>query len=80
MLLRLKQLRSLALAVWSFIRWGDVALVEHSRRAAICQRCPFMVVSKTGRFCSQCDCPPSSLSDLRTKWRMLDIRCPIDKW
>lgn len=67
-------------AVWSFVRWGDVSLVTHDRRQVICLRCDRLQVTKTGIFCRACGCAPWVISDLRTKWRMRDLKCPLEKW
>lgn len=79
-MLSLKKARSFLRAVWSFIRWGDVPLITHDRRQLICLRCEHIRPTKTGVFCWKCGCPPWAISDLRTKWRMRDIKCPLGKW
>lgn len=67
-------------AVYSFVRHGDIPLIEHDRRQVICLRCDYLRVGKTGVFCHACGCRPSPISDLRTKWRMRILRCPLGKW
>jgi hypothetical protein len=74
------KIESFLLAVWSFVRWGDAPLLEHDRRQAICLKCKRLHVTPTGVFCLECRCPHSAISDLRTKWRMRDLRCPLNKW
>lgn len=72
--------RSFLRAVWSFIRYGDVPLDLHDKRSAICHRCDHMRVTPGGIFCRVCECPHWFVSDLRTKWRMRDVKCPLNKW
>jgi hypothetical protein len=79
-MLYLKKAWSLLRAVSSFVRWGDVPLVEHDRRQKICLGCNRLDVTETGVFCLECRCPHWPGSDLRTKWRMRDLRCPLGKW
>jgi len=67
-------------ALWSFARHGDALLVEHDRRQAICLGCEHLRLMSNGVFCNACECPPWAVSDLRTKWRMRDLKCPKDKW
>jgi hypothetical protein len=76
----LKKAKSFLRAVWSFARWGDVALAEHDRREAICLDCEHLDVALTGVFCLECRCPHWPISDLRTKWRMRNLKCPLNKW
>jgi len=72
--------RSFVRAVLSFLRHGDIPLIEHDRRQEICLNCDRLAPTWTGVFCSACGCPPSPISDLRTKWRMRKLRCPLGKW
>jgi hypothetical protein len=74
------KVKSFALAVWSFIRYGDAPLAEHDRRQTICMACEHLRPMASGVFCKACDCPPWAISDLRTKWRMRDVKCPLGKW
>jgi hypothetical protein len=67
-------------AVWSFIKYGDAPIKEHDRRQRICLGCERLDVTATGVFCQECRCPHWPMSDLRTKWRMRDLRCPLNKW
>jgi hypothetical protein len=67
-------------AIWSFVRWGDVPLARHDRRQAICLGCEHLEPTANGVFCQECRCPHWAVSDLRTKWRMSDLRCPLGKW
>jgi len=80
-----RKARSFARAIWSFIRYGDISIKEHDRRMLICNDCEHVIYapitqSPTNQFCGACECPRSPLSDLRTKCRMRDAKCPIDKW
>jgi hypothetical protein len=67
-------------AVWSFVRRGDAPLALHDRRQTICLCCEHLRPTKAGVFCIQCRCPHWPVSDLRTKWRMRDVKCPLNKW
>lgn len=79
-MLYLTQLWSFLRAVWSFLRWGDAPLALVLEREKVCMACPEMDVTETNEFCKACDCPRWAISDLRTKRRMRDIKCPLDKW
>jgi hypothetical protein len=72
--------KSLLLAIWSFLRWGDAPIAEHDQRATTCYLCEQLIITPQGIFCSACNCPRWPLSDLRTKWRLRDLRCPRNKW
>ena len=72
--------RTFLRAVWSFARWGDAPLIEHDERQKECLKCEHLEVTATGVFCGKCGCAKWAISDLRTKWRMRDLKCPIDKW
>ena len=81
------KLRSFLRAVWSFIVLGDAPLATYLERIETCMGEPSIVkpcdqlrATDTGLFCGACGCPQSPLSDVRTKARMLDIKCPLDKW
>lgn len=76
----LLKIKSFLLAVWSFARWGDVAISEYVEREAICRDCPYFERTKHGLFCGACGCPKSPISDLRTKWRMPLLGCPEHRW
>jgi len=76
----LLKVRSFLRAIWSFWRLGDVPIEQYKQRQAACITCPYLETTRTGRFCRKCGCPRSALSDLRTKWRMTDIKCPIGRW
>lgn len=76
----LKKAKSLVLAIWSFLRWGDVTVSEYQKRQTVCHDCARFLVSQRGMFCDACGCLPSPVSDLRTKWRLPDLKCPLDKW
>lgn len=72
--------RSFLRAVWSFARYGDAPLVVYVGRRDTCRECRYLDATPTGIYCGLCDCPRWTLSDLRTKWRMRDLKCPLDKW
>jgi hypothetical protein len=72
--------KSFILAVWSFVRWGDAPIELYEDRKRICEECPELVPTPTGKFCGKCECPRWPISDLRSKWRMLDLRCPLNNW
>jgi len=76
----LKKAKSFILAILSFIRWGDAPLDLYDKRRAVCARCPHMRATPQGLFCRACECPRWPISDLRTKWRLRDLRCPLHKW
>jgi hypothetical protein len=79
-MLFLKNAKSFLRAVWSFVRYGDVPLWQGAEREETCLACPELKLTQTGMFCKKCRCPHWPLSDLRTKWRMRDVGCPLDKW
>lgn len=76
----IRKLHSFFVAIYSFLRHGDAPLYIATERELICGTCPEQRTATTGLFCNACGCPPSPISDLRTKWRMLDLKCPLDKW
>lgn len=80
MLQLIRKARSLVRAVWSFLRRGDVDLQTYGRRETTCYQCEQMQCTATGIYCGACGCPQWAVSDLRTKWRMVTIRCPLNKW
>lgn len=71
---------SLARALWSFARWGDVPLIRYETRRVTCEQCPQLRITSTGYFCGACACPQWAGSDLRSKWRMADLKCPQGRW
>ncbi len=78
---------SLFRAIWSFIWLGDAPLGDYLIRIEACTgnfgqfpKCEQLQATDNGLYCSACGCPPSSLSDVRTKARMIDLKCPLDKW
>lgn len=79
-MLWIKKALSFLRAVYSFIRYGDVPLLEHDRRQQICMGCEWLDVVASGVFCQACDCPNWTVSDMRTKWRMRELKCPLGKW
>lgn len=79
-MLYLRKALSFLRAVWSFVRWGDAPLVLTLEREKACMTCPEMYTTDTNEFCKACGCPESAVSDLRTKRRMRNIKCPLGKW
>jgi hypothetical protein len=71
--------RSLLRAI-SSLRHGDVTLKTYTLRKAECLECDQHIEKERGIFCLACRCPQWFFSDLRTKWRILKIKCPLDKW
>jgi hypothetical protein len=72
--------KSFIFALWSFLRWGDAPLHQVLDREAVCLKCPEVEFTDTSEFCKACGCPRSAVSDLRTKRRMRDAKCPLGKW
>jgi hypothetical protein len=79
--------RSFLRAVWSFLALGDAPLMTYLERIETCTgnfgqfaKCEQLQATDTGLFCGACGCPRSPLSDVRTKARMIDLKCPLDKW
>jgi hypothetical protein len=79
--------RSFVRALWSFLTLGDAPLATYLERIETCTgsfgqfaKCEQLTATDTGLFCSACGCSPSPLSDVRTKARMIDLKCPMDKW
>jgi len=79
-MLQLTRLKSFLRAVRSFLQFGDAPLAEAIRREQACSDCPEQITTATGIFCRACDCPQWAISDLRTKWRLPDLACPLGKW
>jgi hypothetical protein len=75
-----QKIKSLARAIRSFAKYGDVALNVHDHRMMICMDCPYRRFTANGIFCGACGCLPSPLSDLRTKCRLPDADCPEGNW
>ncbi len=73
------KLRSFARAVWS-MRRGDTTLAAYEGRQRVCLTCPQLDRTRRGLFCKACGCPQYPLSDLRTKWRIRGISCPLQYW
>jgi len=71
---------SLIRAVWSVVRYGDVPFRIYAERQSACVLCSHFERSLYGCYCGACDCPRNYVSDLRTKWRMPDLKCPKGKW
>lgn len=72
--------KSFIRAMWSFLRYGDAPIEVHDQRQFHCLRCDEFDVVPTGMFCEACHCPRWPLSDMRSKWRMRDVKCPQGKW
>jgi hypothetical protein len=79
-MLQIRKLKSFVRAVWSLCKLGDSPLPVYNVRTQTCWECPSMKASPTGYFCRACECPEWFLSDLRTKWRIRDLSCPLGKW
>lgn len=79
-MLFLTRLKSALTAFWLFARDGDVALRVAVRREMTCSTCPHQTETATGIFCAACGCPQWPGSDLRTKWRMPGLKCPLNHW
>lgn len=84
---RLSQARSLLTALLSWLRYGDATLFTYQLRQGLCLGvpnktlpCNHLQQTKTGIFCGACGCPQWGLSDLRSKWRMPAVECPVHKW
>jgi hypothetical protein len=67
-------------AIYSLIRYGDVTLRTYTQRRAECFECERIIAKERNLYCGACECPQWFMSDLRTKWRMLDVKCPLEKW
>ena len=77
---RWHKLITLSRALLSIFRYGDAPLKTYRRRQDACGPCEQYKTTLTGLFCGACGCPRSPVSDLRTKWRLLDLECPLGKW
>jgi hypothetical protein len=76
----LKKVKSLTRALWSLLRHGTVQAITYRIRAIECFGCDERVEKKKRLYCAACGCPEWWLSDLRRKWRMRELKCPLDKW
>jgi hypothetical protein len=74
------KVRSFFRAIWSLIRHGEVTVQTYALRRAECVECLLFVERKRGIYCGACGCPEWYLSDLRSKWRMPQVKCPLNKW
>ena len=79
-MLWLKKIVAFRRAFWSLARFGDAPLTTYQKRRKACLACPKMHAAATGLFCGACGCMKWPLSDLRTKWRLRDLKCPLDEW
>jgi hypothetical protein len=73
------KVRSFLRALWSLFWLGEVTLQTYQWRKAECLDCSEHVETERGAYCQACECPQWFMSDLRTKWRLLDLKCPLDK-
>src|SRR5262245_51823346 len=71
---------SLARAIFSLLRHGEVTPQTYVLRQAECLDCEKRVEAGRGVYCGECKCPQWFLSDLRTKARMPGVKCPLNKW
>ena len=67
-------------ALSSLIRYGEVTVKTYTLRQAECMDCEHIVSKERGLYCGACGCPEWFMSDLRTKWRMLGVKCPLNRW
>lgn len=79
-MLFLKKAESLAVALRSLFQHGRVRADVYELRLAICADCDKRVIAKRRSYCVECGCPQWYLSRLEVKARMLEIKCPLDKW
>lgn len=79
-MLFLRKAKSLSRALWSLFWFGTVDARIYRERVIECFSCPALVEKKRRLYCGACGCPEWWLSDLRKKWRMLELRCPLGKW
>src|SRR5215475_886156 len=80
LMLYLKRVISLLRAIFSLIIDGDERLIVYEDRQKICWQCDELRIRETGVFCWACKCPPWPVSDLRTKWRLRSLKCPLNRW
>jgi hypothetical protein len=52
----------------------------YALRRAECIDCHLFVEEARGVYCGACGCPHWFLSDLRSRNRLLSVKCPLDKW
>jgi len=71
---------SLARAIFSLARYGEVTPITYELRRAECLDCDQKTETDRGVFCAACGCPQWFMSDLRTKTRLIDVKCPLNKW
>lgn len=79
-MLFLKKVKSLSLALWSLFWYGTVSAETHETRRAECFKCEAIISNERGIYCGACGCSQWWLSDLRKKWRMRELKCPLGKW
>jgi len=76
----MRKLYTFLRAIYSLFRHGEVTIRTHELRKAECFDCLAIITKERGIYCGACGCPQWFMSDLRTKWRMLAAKCPLDKW
>lgn len=74
------KVRSFLRAIYSLFRHGETTLSTYELRRAECMDCSARIPKPRGVYCGACGCPQWFMSDLRTKWRMLAVKCPLGKW
>lgn len=79
-MLFLRKANSFALALWSWLRHGTVQAGAYRLRALECFGCEARIERGRRMYCGACGCPQWWLSDLRNKWRMRELKCPLGKW
>ena len=79
-MLFLRKVKSLWNALWSLFWYGTVDADTREMRQNECAKCTVRIQTSKGDFCGACGCPQWWLSRLELKTRMLELRCPLDKW
>ena len=79
-MLLLRKANSLAVALWSIVRYGTIEAHNYRQRALECFGCEARIERGRRMYCGACGCPQWRLSDLRVKWRMRELKCPLGKW
>ncbi len=79
-MLLLKKVKSLCAALWSWFWYGTVRADVREMRLNECAKCDARIVKPKANYCGACGCPQWWLSRLEVKTRMLELKCPLDKW
>jgi hypothetical protein len=79
-MLFLKKVKSLWLALWSLFWYGTTDAETRQQRAVECFGCEARIDKGRRMYCGACGCPQWWLSQLRNKWRMRELKCPLNKW